>query len=521
VPRSFPGFGSLCLLEIVSALQTLRFPRFPRSIRPFSPLVLEQIVVRAGGALAVCLFVVVACEGGTLPDLLKSPQEKTTSTTENTPEEKTKEPLHPVPSTARGTTEFQSAAPPEASPAAMAKEEEDTKRIEETRLPPGRIRLIPPPGVHDFIRVAILLPLSGPHAALGNAMLHGAEMALFDLAEENFSLLPFDTSGTPTGARRAAKQALSEGVELILGPLYSASVAAVAPQARKKGVPVVAFSTDRSVAGNGVFLMGFLPRDGIERVVAFARSRGLLRFAALVPDTPYGRRATQALREAVARHGGKVVEVASFSPGSPDVSTVVRHFADYDRRHDNLEKQRQVLEERDDEVSRQALKRLEKLDTLGELPFDAVLLPAGGDRLRTVAPLLPFFDIDMPKVRLLGTTQWDDSTLGTEPALAGGWFAASPLHVRADFLKKFKETYDRYPPRLATLAYDAAALAAVLARSPGGPDFSVAALAAPNGFAGLDGIFRFKSNGVAERGLAVLEMRRSRPRVMSPAPDSF
>ena len=127
----------------------------------------------------------------------------------------------------------------------------------------------------------------------------------------------------------------------------------------------------------------------------------------------------------------------------------------------------------------------------------------------------------MPKVRLLGTTQWDDSTLGTEPALAGGWFAAPPLHVRVDFLKKFKEIYGRYPPRLATLAYDAAALAAVLARSPGGPDFSVAALAAPNGFAGLDGIFRFKSNGVAERGLAVLEMRRSRPLVMSPAPDSF
>ena len=91
----------------------------------------------------------------------------------------------------------------------------------------------------------------------------------------------------------------------------------------------------------------------------------------------------------------------------------------------------------------------------------------------------------------------------------------------SDFLKKFKEIYGRYPPHLATLAYDAAALAAVLARSPGGPDFSVAALAAPNGFAGLDGIFRFESNGVAERGLAVLEMRRSRPRVMSPAPDSF
>lgn len=473
-----------------------------------------------------------------LPELRKA-QDVPLVSEEKAFEERPEEPPPPVPSVpsvARVAPESQPVSSSGPRPAAMTDEEnegEDTENVEEARLPPGlgedeagappagRIRLIPPPGVHDLIRVAILLPLSGPHAALGNAMLHGAEMALFDLAEKNFSLLPFDTAGTPTGARHAAAQALSNGAEMILGPLYSAAVAAVAPKAREKGVPVVAFSTDHSVAGNGVFLMGFLPRDGIERVVAFARSRGLSRFAALVPDTAYGRRAAQALREAVARHDGQVVEIASFPPDSPDVSAVVRHFADYDQRRAKLEKQRQALKARNDEVSRQALKRLEKLDTLGELPFDAVLLPAGGDRLRTISPLLPFFDIDMPKVRLLGTTQWDDSTLGTEPALVGGWFAASPPKERADFSKKFKDIYGRYPPRLATMAYDATALAAVLARSPGGADFSVAALTAANGFAGLDGIFRFKSNGVAERGLAVLEMRRNRFRVMSPAPEFF
>jgi len=283
----------------------------------------------------------------------------------------------------------------------------------------------------------------------------------------------------------------------------------------------VAFSTERSVAGDGVFLMGFLPRDEIERVTAFAHSRGLSRFAALVPDTAYGRRAAQALREAVARQGGEVVKVASFPPDSLDVSAVVRHFADYDKRRTSLEEQRKALEKRDDEVSRQALKRLEKLDTLGEPPFDAVLLPAGGDQLRTIAPLLPFFDIDMPKVRFLGTTQWDNASLGTEPALVGGWFAASQPKARKDFARKFKDIYGRYPPRLATLAYDATALAAVLALSPGGADFSPLALTAANGFAGLDGIFRFKSNGIAERGLAVLEMRRDHFKIISPAPEFF
>jgi ABC-type branched-subunit amino acid transport system substrate-binding protein len=498
-------------------LRTLLLPHLLLIIRLFSSRAPWRIPDRAyrGLVLVACIIAITACEGGTLPDLLGGSQEETA-----TPSVR-KIPV-PLPSRLPGSHKAQDAPL-----------QDEAEKVEEARLPPslgedetdvppaGSVRLVSPSGAHGQTRVAILLPLSGPHAALGNAMLYGAEMALFDLAEKNFSLLPFDTIGTPLGARRAAEQALRAGAELILGPLYAASVEAAAPKAREKGVPVVAFSTERSVAGNGVFLMGFLPRDEIERVAAFAHSRGLSRFAALVPDTAYGRRAAQALREAVARQGGEVVKVASFPPDSSDVSAVVRHFADYDQRRAKLEKQREDLEKRNDEVSRQALKRLEKLDTLGEPPFDAVLLPGGGDQLRTIAPLLSFFDIDMPKVRLLGTTQWDNASLGTEPALVGGWFAASPPKAREDFSEKFKDIYGLYPPRLATLAYDAAALAAVLALSPGGADFSPSALTAVNGFAGLDGIFRIKSNGIAERGLAVLEMRRDRFHIISPAPEFF
>jgi hypothetical protein len=153
--------------------------------------------------------------------------------------------------------------------------------------------------------------------------------------------------------------------------------------------------------------------------------------------------------------------------------------------------------------------------------MDALLLPEGGDRLKALAPLLPYFDVDPAQVKFLGTGLWDEPGLGTEPALDGGWYAAPPPNARADFEKRFTTLYRHPPPRLATLGYDATALAAVLARNPAGPDFSAPALTNPSGFSGIDGIFRLRPDGLVQRGLAVLEVHRGAPTVVDPAPESF
>jgi hypothetical protein len=199
----------------------------------------------------------------------------------------------------------------------------------------------------------------------------------------------------------------------------------------------------------------------------------------------------------------------------------VRRLASYEARRASLQQQRRELEARNDEASRVALRRLEGIDTLGEVSFDAVVLPDFGDRLLSIAPLLPYYDIDPNRIRLLGTALWDDMRVTREPALIGGWFAAPPPEAREPFNKRYREIYKREPPRLATIAYDATALAAVLARSEGGPDFSPEAITNPVGFAGMDGVFRLLSDGSIERALAVIEVRRNGFRTISPAPDTF
>lgn len=414
-----------------------------------------------------------------------------------------------------------------------------------TITPAPGVQLTPPPGVVPVVRVAILLPLSGPEARVGQALLNAAQLALFSLADDSFALLPVDTRGTPEGAAVAARSAIEDGARLILGPVFSSSVAAAAPVARAAGVPVISFSNDRSVAGNGVYIMGFTPETQIGRVAAYAAARGVRRIAAIVPEGPFGARVEESLAAATAASGMTLARVVRYrSADTQSLSPLVRGLANYDARRGALLSRRKELGEQDDEASRRALKRLENLDTLGDVDFDAVLMPEGGSALRALAPLLPFFDIDPRKVRMLGSAQWDDPTVATEPSLFGGWFPAPAPEGRRIFDDVYRKTYGDAPPRIASLAYDATALAAVLVRAPaeparvaaGGspgapaiapatvprPDlFRAQALTAANGFSGVDGIFRLLPSGLAERGLAVLEVRDRRFVVVSPAPTTF
>ena len=385
-----------------------------------------------------------------------------------------------------------------------------------------RVILTPPPGVRRTVPVGLLLPLTGPEASVGRAMLDAAQMAVFDVGDGDFVLLPRDTKGTPKGAREAVVSALEGGAKMLLGPLFAGSVAAVAPVVRAVQVNMIAFSNDRTVAGESTYLIGLLPGAQIRRVVAYARSRGVLRFAALVPDTSFGRRVVGDLELAVSAAGGVLTQVEFYRGDRSDVTQAVRRLASYGARRDALQRRRRSLAGAEDEVSRRTLARLGELETLGGVGFDAVVLPASGAALRGIAPLLPFYDIDTGRIRLLGMAGWGEPGLGREPALVGAWFAAPPPAARADLETRYRGHYRRPLHPLATLAYDATALAAVLAAGgDDAPGFAAEVLAAANGFAGSAGIFRLGRNGLVERGLAVLEIAPEGVRVVSPAPESF
>jgi len=366
--------------------------------------------------------------------------------------------------------------------------------------PPNSASAPSPPVAAGPQKVALLLPLSGANAELGQAILDAAQLALFETGGDRLTLLPRDTGGNAAGAATAARAVIGEGVQLILGPLLAPEVEAVKPIARDAHLNVIAFSTVTNLVGGNVFLMGFLPRQEVVREVGYARQRGLNRFAALAPNSPYGHLAADALQEAASASGGTVTKVEFFDPGAADPAPAIQRL-----------------------LSRGGGPEGGAAAAASNSPpsFDALLLPEGGAKLKQIARQVKAPGGDPKPVQLLGSGLWDVPDIGGEPALYGGWFAASPPEARQDFDQRFSATYGHRPPRLASLGYDAAALAGVLARGQGGEPFSQQAILNPSGFTGVDGLFRFTPNGLVQRGLAVLEVEPQGAAVISPAPQSF
>jgi branched-chain amino acid transport system substrate-binding protein len=336
------------------------------------------------------------------------------------------------------------------------------------------------PAGETMNRVAVLAPLTGPTGNVGQALLNAVQLAMADMSEARVRITPYDTAG---GANEAAARAIAEGNGLILGPLLAEDVRAIAPMARAADVPVIAFSNDISVAGDGVYLMGLNPAQSIDRVVRHARAQGATRFGALAPQGLYGERAAAALRASVEASGGQLNGVQSY--------------------------------DRSAGAARAAATRL-----MAAGPFDAVLIADGSRVAAQVAPLL------RPRgstLRLLGTELWaGESNIGANAALRGAWFAAPSDALFDQFRTRYRARYSSAPQRIATLGYDAALLTQRVASDWRlGRDFPAGELRNTGGFAGVDGAFRFGRSGVAERALEVREVTASGTAVVSAAPRGF
>ncbi len=363
-------------------------------------------------------------------------------------------------------------------------------------------------------KVGLLIPMTGPGAALGADLLDAAQLALFDVGATDLELLPRDTGDDPAKADQAARSALAAGAELLLGPLYGRSASAIAPLAGSAGVSVVSFSNDAAVARPGVYVLGFRPEEQIRRVVRQAAAAGRTRFAAIAPTDAYGNLVLAAWRRAVAEVPGATAEIAvTFPADSVEPRAEVQQLAAHGR-PGGLPPEPPPAEP-GAEAPPPAPPPI-----LPPPGFDALLIGDGGERVAKIADMLAFYDIGPANVTILGNLRWqEDQTLLRDPALQGALFATWPPTDIARFERRFSEVYGRRPASLAVLAYDATALSVLLARNQ--PRFTQAQISDPQGFVGGGGIFRLRPDGLAEHGLAVVAIDSGEIRVVDPAPTSF
>jgi len=357
----------------------------------------------------------------------------------------------------------------------------------------------------DIKRMALLLPFSAKSSRLreeADSMLKAAELAVFNREDSDVLLMALDTRGTADGARSATRSAIKSGADVILGPILAGSVKASAREARRSNTPLIAFSTDQTVAGNGTYLLSFPPEAEVKRIVDYAATTGATRFAYIGPQSEYGRRVKGEFDGAVASNSGEIT--ASEIYDGKDISVMqepAKRLAEFHRQGEIAAK--------------------EAAKGNGDIPpmsYEALLLPEGGTALRSLAlaPLFPYYDVDPAKVQFLGTGLWKNDETVREPALNGGIFAAADQDAKQPFLDNYDRTYGDDASRLASLAYDAVAVGAYVADGdPRGRKFRAED---PNGFYGVDGLVRFNANGTPDRGLAVYQIKNGRFVIIDPAP---
>jgi branched-chain amino acid transport system substrate-binding protein len=343
----------------------------------------------------------------------------------------------------------------------------------------------------EGVKVALLLPTTavGDQAQIAISMKQAAEMALIDAGSSGITLVTKDTAGTAEGAAAAAQAALAEGSELILGPLLGAEVQAVAPIAQAKNVPVIAFSSSSGVAGNGTYLMSFLPEEEVSNIVRHLAATGKTSIAALLPKVQYGLAVEKALTAAGQRYGVSIAAIERFPRNNLAI----------------VDPANKIMAAVNDPSRK----------------VQALLIAEGGDLLRTLGAALKKAGYDQNRTQTLGTGLWDNPVTSSTPIALGGIYAGVSPDLVQRFDDRYKSSYGTRPSRLASLAYDAVSLAVILSKGQPGQRFGAASITNPEGFQGINGLFRFRENGVIERGLAILQVTSNGVSVVAPAPSRF
>jgi branched-chain amino acid transport system substrate-binding protein len=336
----------------------------------------------------------------------------------------------------------------------------------------------------QIVRIGLLLPFaSRPEDA--HAIYQAAELAVFDFGDRATLLIPRESGATAAEAAANARLLLRDGADVILGPLQREAVLGAAEAARERQVPVIGFSSDRTVAGNGVYILSLPLEEDVRRIVEYATSKGVRNFALLTAESDYGRRVEQALRAEVGARGGTVTFAQFYQRGDREAAAAARTLA----------------------------------QQLRGSSVQAILIAENGSPLRATGPALLIGGVSLDRIQLLGTSAWAGGDAQREPTLSRGWYAAPDPALRTEFEQRYRAAYaGRAPSRIASLGYDAVMTAV---RAAQGESVSRQSLERADGFAGADGPFRFRRDGSIERSLAILEVRQQGAVAIDPAPRTF
>ncbi|WP_295512468.1 penicillin-binding protein activator [Sulfitobacter sp.] len=341
------------------------------------------------------------------------------------------------------------------------------------------------------IPVALLVPRGGSASdnLLAQELENAARLAIRDLAGVQIDLRVYGTGGSAALAATAASQAVNEGAQIIVGPLYGEAANAAGNAVAAQGVNVLSFSNNASIAGGNVFVMGQGFDDTSSRLVRYAKATGKDKILVLHSNDVAGQLGRNAIMNAIAQNGATSAGAVDYSLSQESViAAVPRVKAAVEANGANA----------------------------------IFLTTSSASALPLFAQLLPEAGVLTTSTQYIGLTRWDipAQTLAL-PGVQGGWFAMPDPSATAAFSQRYSAAYGKTPGPIAGLAFDGIAAVGALARSGKSNALSTANLTQGAGFRGANGVFRLKTDGTTEHGLAIATVRNNSVVIIDPAPQGF
>ncbi len=368
-------------------------------------------------------------------------------------------------------------------------------------------------------KIAILLPTSGSYANAGTGMKNAAQMALEDSKNKNLTLYFYDTKSTAQGARIAIKNAQRQNPNLIIGPLLSTNLEAIIDDV-DNDIPLISFATNPEILGNNIYSIGLLSENQVDRMFAFTSSLGKQKYGLLLPENNTGHSTLKSAEKAAQKYGVEILSTTFYPPQTTDFSSILKEMTNYEKRKNVMNSYKDSLTAKaqaGDVIAQRKLQRLGDNDAITKTDFDAILIADGGAKLKSAISMFGYYDITYPNVLFFGTSIWEGSNLNNEQNAIGGMYPALSKQYSKYFNSKYQQVFGQHPSTLYTLAYDAIALASKLSRAQ---DINLAILK-KDGYAGLNGAFRFLENGQSEHVLDIYQVKKDTNKIIDFAPKSF
>ena len=360
----------------------------------------------------------------------------------------------------------------------------------------------------EFLNIVLMLPLSGKHYQIGTSLLNSAQLAV-EKKNNNKILFSIIDTGNEEQLLSRLYSVLEDDIDIIIGPVFSNKVNQVREITKNRDIPIIAFSNNSKIQDDGLYVFGLTLEDEIEELLNYSIKRNLKRYAVLVPRNEFGSRVEMEINKFQSKNNSSFFNYTFYKPNSPDFYDVSKNVSNYEERKINLEKKINQLEKENSEKAKEELKKLKKLDTYGELNFEALLIFAQNfQEVSNFSSILPYYDVDPKKIQYIGSSLWAKNLALKEPGLENAYFTSLDIDNRRKFEDMYLEIFDSKPHSLAALSYDIVGLISNLHQNKN--NFTIEKLHNSNGFIGINGWFKMTSNGNVSRQPKIYKIKNQK-----------